>query len=103
MGRMPFLGIVLSRPYPKTGMTTDRWKREIPPRTVHFGHLWLQQEHLKIQGLFGIPHIGAADDVFPHAVQWHGAFYLEDGHHRVVMRALEGGERMVMRVFTDWA
>ena len=32
-------------------------------------------------------------DLFPHAVQWHGDIYLEDGLHRALRAALQSGTR----------
>jgi Arc/MetJ family transcription regulator len=37
-------------------------------------------------------------DLFPHAVQWHGETYLEDGLHRALRAALESRHTIHVRI-----
>ena len=37
-------------------------------------------------------------DLFPHAVQWHGEVYLEDGLHRALRAALENRSTIHVRI-----
>ena len=37
-------------------------------------------------------------DLFPHAVQWHGEIYLEDGLHRALRAALENRHTIHVRI-----
>lgn len=100
--RMPFRGFVDERPYPETGLTTARWKAEVPTMVVYFTDLWLTQNGVRITPLFGVKEEHASADTYPHVVSWQGELYLEDGHHRVVREALFGIRSMRMRVFVRW-
>lgn len=94
----PFKGIVDIRPYRQTGLTTERWMKEVPVRSVPFENLFLTQAGVLIAPLFsnGSSYTG---DSTPHTVLWRGNYYLEDGHHRVTRAALEGHLAVWARVF----
>lgn len=95
---LPFRGVVSVRPYPATGLTTARWRAEVPVLDVPLADLWLTQEHVVIPALWG--HTTHAGDDYPHVVQWCGDRYLEDGHNRIVRAALTAAvESIPMRVF----
>lgn len=93
----PFAGIYLDRPYPPTGLTTARWIAEVPTAGVAFDALWLTQGHVYTTALFDPPE--QVPDALPHVVVWRGVLLLEDGHNRVVRRALNGAVTMRMRVY----
>jgi hypothetical protein len=95
----PFRGIIDARPYPPTGLTTERWKREVRLAPVRLADLTLTQQHLRVDGLFGDVNERSADDSVPHVVLWRGNLYLEDGHHRAVRAALAGAAMLMVRVF----
>lgn len=96
--RLPFAGFATARPWPVTGLTTRLWVDTVDVRMVTFDRLHLGQDHLDIPGLFGFTRRTDAD-VYPHVVVWRDTWYLEDGHHRVVRAALQGGKALPMRVF----
>ena len=67
----------------------------IPPRQVRMDTLVTTKKELALDALL------AEDspfyrDLFPHAVQWHGELYLEDGLHRALRAALQ--QRNVIHV-----
>jgi hypothetical protein len=94
----PFAGVVTPRPYPPTGLTTARWKSEVPVRTVRFADLWLTQPAVVTLALFG--HTDRVSDSHPHVVRWQGICFLEDGHNRLVRAALQDGAHEAdVRVF----
>lgn len=81
----PFAGIVTTRPYPPTGLTTARWATEVPAETVRLADLWLTQRGVHIAALFG--HTDRVSDRYPHVVAWRDRLFLEDGHTRAVRAA----------------
>lgn len=95
----PFSGVVERRPYPPTGLTTERWRREVPIELVELRHLTLTQRHLYVDALLGYE--GVPDgDAYPHVVSFDGKLYLEDGHTRVVREVLiRRTNALFMRVF----
>lgn len=86
--QFPFAGIVSERPYPETGLTTQRWKTEVRPSLIRFKSIWLTQEGVAILSLFDIPSSHSADDRYPHVVYFNGMYFLENGHSRIVRMAL---------------
>ena len=85
------------RPWPETGMTTQRWMDEVNPRPVPIADLVLVQDTLDLQALV----TGAASesgDPYPHVIAFGGQLWLEDGHHRVVRMALLGATHVEARV-----
>jgi hypothetical protein len=94
----PFRGIRADRPYPPTGLTTDRWKTEVAGEWVPLHQLWLTQEQVDIRALLG--HTDRISDSYPHVVAHDDALYLEDGHHRVLRAWLhDDATRLLMRVY----
>jgi len=94
---LPFAGVISTRPYPPTGLTTARWAAEVAPVEVAFADLWLTQERVVIPALWG--QTDRASDAYPHVVRWQGTNYVEDGHNRIVRAALGAGvTSMPMRV-----
>lgn len=97
--RFPFRGIVPVRPYAPTGLTTKRWRIEVPPSIIGFKRLYLTQERIDIMSLFGIPDDHTADDPIPHVVYYNDQYYLEDGHSRVIRLALGFATWTIARVW----
>jgi hypothetical protein len=92
----PFAGIACERPYPVSGLTTQRWIAEVGVYYVLFNELTLTQDGVYFAKLF---YEGLMRDSYPHAIAYSGKIYLEDGHHRVLRMALAGHTGMLMRVF----
>jgi Arc/MetJ family transcription regulator len=82
------------RPYPDHGMTTRDWAL-IPPRQVRLDTLVTTKRELALDALLADDSTFYGD-LFPHAVQWHGELYLEDGLHRALRAALQ--QRNVIHV-----
>ena len=82
------------RPYPDHGFSTRDWAK-LPPRQVRLDELITTKRELELDRLLDedSPFYG---DLFPHAVQWHGETYLEDGVHRALRAALQ--QRNVIHV-----
>jgi hypothetical protein len=93
----PFAGIACERPYPVTGLTSERWIAEVPLFNMLFDELILTQDGVYFEKLF---YIGPMQDPYPHVVFYQGKFFLEDGHSRVCRAALQGADYMLMRVYT---
>jgi Arc/MetJ family transcription regulator len=82
------------RPYPDHGMTTRDWAL-IPPRQVRMDTLVTTKRELALDALLADDSTFYGD-LFPHAVQWKGELYLEDGLHRALRAALQ--QRNVIHV-----
>jgi Arc/MetJ family transcription regulator len=82
------------RPYPDHGMSTKDWAM-IPPRQVRLDTLVTTKRELALDALLADDSTFYGD-LFPHAVQWHGEMYLEDGLHRALRAALQ--QRNVIHV-----
>jgi Arc/MetJ family transcription regulator len=82
------------RPYPEHGMSTRDWAL-IPPRQVRLDSLTTTKRELALDALLAEDSTFYGD-LFPHAVQWHGELYLEDGLHRALRAALQ--QRSVIHV-----
>lgn len=82
------------RPYPDHGFSTRDWAR-IPPRQVRLDTLVTTKRELALDKLLDEDSTFYGD-LFPHAVQWHGEVYLEDGLHRALRAALH--QRNVLHV-----
>ncbi len=78
----PFKGI-MDRPYNQALLSTAEWSKIIPI-PLKYGDIWLTQRHLNIVGVLGAKF---STDSYVRVVSWHKNFYLEDGHHRLVLRA----------------
>lgn len=95
----PFRAVLTDRPYPPTGLGKGGWLT-VPAEMVTFADLILTQAHANIPALWGITSRTAVNDLYPHVVAHGGQLYLEDGHNRVVRRALtEDTTAMYMRVY----
>ena len=82
------------RPYPDHGLSTRDWAM-IPPRQVRMDTLITTKRELALDALLADDSTFYGD-LFPHAVQWHGELYLEDGLLRALRAALQ--QRNVIHV-----
>jgi Arc/MetJ family transcription regulator len=82
------------RPYPDHGLSTRDWAA-IPPRQVRLDTLITTKKELALDALLAEDSTFYGD-LFPHAVQWQGDLYLEDGLHRALRSALQ--QRNVIHV-----
>jgi Arc/MetJ family transcription regulator len=82
------------RPYPDHGFSTRDWAM-IPPRQVRLDTLVTTRRELALDALLADDSTFYGD-LFPHAVQWQGETYLEDGLHRALRAALQ--QRNVIHV-----
>jgi Arc/MetJ family transcription regulator len=82
------------RPYPDHGFSTRDWAM-IPPRQIRLDTLTTTKRELALDALLADDSTFYGD-LFPHAVQWHGEMYLEDGVHRALRAALQ--QRTVIHV-----
>src|SRR4051794_41870216 len=67
----------------------------IPPRQIRLDTLVTTKRELALDTLLADDSTFYGD-LFPHAVQWHGELYLEDGLHRALRAALQ--QRTVIHV-----
>jgi Arc/MetJ family transcription regulator len=84
------------RPYPDHGFSSRDWAT-IPPRTMRLADLTATKRELALDHLLDEDSTFYGD-LFPHAVQWQGETYLEDGLHRALRAALQNRQSMHMRV-----
>ena len=91
---MIFKQIGDGRPYPDHARSAREWA-EIPPRPIRLDQLITTKNALDLQQLLAEDSTFYGD-LFPHAVQWHGELYLEDGLHRALRAALQ--QRNVIHV-----
>jgi len=84
------------RPYPEHGFSARDWAR-IPPRQVRLDELVTTKKVLELDRLLSEDSTFFGD-LFPHAVQWDGELFLEDGLHRAVRAALQQRNLMHVRV-----
>jgi len=91
---MIFKDVREGRPYPEHGMSTRDWAR-IPPRKARLDALITTKRELRLDALLDEASTFYGD-LFPHAVQWQGELYLEDGLHRALRSALQ--QRTVIHV-----
>ena len=82
------------RPYHDHGLSTRDWAA-IPPRQVRLDTLITTKKELALDALLAEDSTFYGD-LFPHAVQWQGNLYLEDGLHRALRSALQ--QRNVIHV-----
>jgi Arc/MetJ family transcription regulator len=94
VGPLIFKGVRNGRPYPDHGLSTRDWAM-IPPRQVRLDTLTTTKRELALDALLADDSTFYGD-LFPHAVQWHGELYLEDGLHRALRAALQ--QRNVIHV-----
>jgi Arc/MetJ family transcription regulator len=89
-----FKAVRNGRPYPDHGLSTRDWAG-IPPRQVRLDTLVTTKRELALDALLADDSTFYGD-LFPHAVQWRGDLYLEDGLHRALRSALQ--QRNVIHV-----
>ncbi len=94
VGSLIFKAVRDGRPYPDHGLSTRDWAL-IPPRQVRMDTLTTTRKELALDALLADDSTFYGD-LFPHAVQWHGELYLEDGLHRALRAALQ--QRNVIHV-----
>jgi Arc/MetJ family transcription regulator len=82
------------RPYPDHGLTTKDWA-QIPPQQVRLEELVTTTTVLELDRLLSEDSTFFGD-LFPHAVQWAGELFLEDGLHRALRAARQ--QRTVLHV-----
>jgi len=69
----------------------------IPPRQVRMDTLTTTKKVLALDALLADDSTFYGD-LFPHAVQWRGELYLEDGVHRALRAALQNRHTLHVRV-----
>jgi Arc/MetJ family transcription regulator len=84
------------RPYPDHGLSPRDWAN-VAPRSVRLDELTTTKKDLALDRLLDEDSTFYGD-LFPHAVQWHGEIYLEDGVHRAVRAALENRQTIHVRI-----
>ena len=89
-----FKAVRNGRPYPDHGLSTRDWAA-VPPRQVRLDTLITTKKELALDALLADDSTFYGD-LFPHAVQWQGDLYLEDGLHRALRSALQ--QRNVIHV-----
>lgn len=91
---MIFKDVRHGRPYPDHGLSAKDWA-QIPPQQVRLEELVTTTTVLELDRLLSEDSTFFGD-LFPHAVQWSGELYLEDGLHRALRAALQ--QRTVLHV-----
>lgn len=84
------------RPYPPHELTSRAWAA-LPPRQVRLDELVTTKDTLRLDTLLDEDSTFYGD-LFPHAVQWRGELYLEDGLHRALRAALQNRQTLHVRV-----
>jgi Arc/MetJ family transcription regulator len=92
--RVIFKAVEDGRPYPEHGLSARDWAK-IAPRQVRLDELVTTKLVLELDKLLDEDSTFYGD-LFPHAVQFRGELYLEDGLHRAVRTALQ--QRHVLHV-----
>ncbi|MGH3901689.1 MAG: type II toxin-antitoxin system VapB family antitoxin [Pseudonocardiaceae bacterium] len=93
---MIFKDIQQGRPYPDHGLSTKDWA-QIPPQQVRLADLVTTATVVELNRLLSEDST-SLDDLFPHAVQWCGNLFLEDGLHRALRAALQQRTALPVRV-----
>jgi Arc/MetJ family transcription regulator len=84
------------RPYPDHALSSRDWS-SVPPRAVRLDELITTRKELALDQLLDEDSTFYGD-LFPHAVQWQGNIYLEDGLHRALRAALQQRHTLHVRV-----
>jgi Arc/MetJ family transcription regulator len=84
------------RPYPEHGFSSRDWAN-VAPRSVRLDELITTKRELALDTLLA-DESTFYGDLFPHAVQWEGEIYLEDGVHRALRAALQQRHTLHVRV-----
>lgn len=93
---MIFKAVRDGRPYPDHGFSARDWAA-VAPRTVRLDQLITTKRELALDTLLA-DESTFYGDLFPHAVQWQGEIYLEDGVHRALRAALQQRVALHVRV-----
>lgn len=93
---MIFKAVRDGRPYPDHGFSARDWA-SVAPRTVRLDQLITTKRELALDTLLA-DESTFYGDLFPHAVQWQGDIYLEDGVHRALRAALQQRNALHVRV-----
>jgi Arc/MetJ family transcription regulator len=91
-----FKAVREGRPYPDHALSTRDWS-SVPPRSVRLDELITTRKQLALDQLLDEDSTFYGD-LFPHAVQWEGEIYLEDGLHRALRAALQQRHTLHVRV-----
>ena len=86
------------KPYPDHGLRPKDWS-SLPPRQVRLDELITTKRELELDRLLDEDSTFYGD-LFPHAVQWEGDLYLEDGLHRALRAALQQRNSLHVRVLS---
>jgi hypothetical protein len=87
-------------PWGETGMTSKKWLK-VPVEEVFIDQLIATQPGVLLHALSDeYTQAAVGGDRYPHVIFWHGEYYLEDGHHRVVRTLLRGRATIEARVLT---
>ena len=93
---MIFKAVREGRPYPDHGFSARDWAG-VAPSTVRLDELITTKRELALDTLLD-DQSTFYGDLFPHAVQWEGQIYLEDGMHRALRAALHQRHTLHVRV-----
>lgn len=93
---MIFKAVRDGRPYPDHKLSARDWA-SVPPRSVRLDELVTTKRELALDRLLDEDSTFYGD-LFPHAVQWEGELYLEDGLHRALRAALQQRSTLHVRV-----
>ena len=93
---MIFKNIQHGRPYPDHGLSAKDWA-QIPPHQVQLAELITTATVVELDRLLSEDSTSLGD-LFPHAVQWGGELFLEDGLHRALRAALQQRTALHVRV-----
>lgn len=91
-----FKDVRQGRPYPDHKLSEKDWA-QIPPQQVHLTELITTTTVLELDRLLA-EDTTVLGDLFPHAVQWAGELFLEDGLHRALRAALQQRTALHVRV-----
>lgn len=83
-------------PWGTSGMSSMTWL-SVPAELVPLRALIMTQPGILFSALLS-PGLPVGGDLLPHVIDWQGALYLEDGHHRAVRAALAGEDSILARV-----
>jgi Arc/MetJ family transcription regulator len=89
-----FKDVRQGRPYPEHGLSAKDWA-QLPPQQVRLEDLVTTTTVLRLDRLLA-EDSAFHGDLFPHAVQWSGELFLEEGLHRALRAALQ--QRTVLHV-----
>jgi len=78
------------------GLSARDWAN-VAPRTIRLDELTTTRKELALDQLLDEDSTFYGD-LFPHAVQWRGEIYLEDGLHRALRAALENRHTIHVRI-----